>query len=362
MAFGGVCLPCHHGGANRRRIEARVKCWTAGPLRLPALRAHHVRTSRAVARAALSFPITPPSGPDVSCRCGWARRPLPADRSALFYRGAMDGSTSLRRGAEAQTHRGPPRDPSPAPLAGPGGLHRAVRRGTNLDGRPRRSCPAGRNWWGEAFPVVTVRVYKLAAVPRWATTLRRGRVHVEVDPPPLHPRRSLASIRRTRGPLAWTPRMAELAVRGRRWPRGSATCCSPVRPASGWSHHDAAHPSCRHAARHGAWIPSRGSTPRTAGGRWTLRAAADSIRGRFSPERGSGHDRCRPRAACERADPALRLTVPIRGWSAAARDPDGGIAPRHGHHPWSIRSRRPRGGVDLKRRLNFSSRRACVEV
>ena len=137
------------------------------------------------------------------------------------------------------------------------------------------------------LPVVTVRVYNgWRQSPRWATTLRRGRVHVEVDPP----RRftageSLASIRRyiedrisvdaEDGP-SWP-------VRGRRLAAGIGNvlfaCPSCLRLDAIDERGDIA--SCRHCGT--AWRVDTESRlhPANGGRPLTLRAAADSIRGRF---------------------------------------------------------------------------------
>ena len=221
------------------------------------------------------------------------------------------------------------------------------------------------------LPVVTVRVYNgWRQSPRWATTLRRGRVHVEVDPP----RRftageSLASIRRyiedrisvdaEDGP-SWP-------VRGRRLAAGIGNvlfaCPSCLRLDAIDERGDIA--SCRHCGA--AWRVDTESRlhPANGGRPLTLRAAADSIRGRFPEPWLPAHG---PLPAG-----ALLASEPIRLYDVT--DPDPllvGCGPVTltaeslrvtGITPWSIPIAEIRAeAVDLKRRLNFSSRRRVFEV
>ena len=221
------------------------------------------------------------------------------------------------------------------------------------------------------LPVVTVRVYNgWRQSPRWATTLRRGRVHVEVDPP----RRftageSLASIRRyiedrisvdaEDGPN-WP-------VRGRRLAAGIGNvlfaCPSCLRLDAIDERGDIA--SCRHCGA--AWRVDTESRLHPAyGGRpLTLRAAADSIRGRFPEPWLPAHG---PLPAG-----ALLESEPIRLYDVT--DPEPLLVGRGpvtltaeslrvtGITPWSIPIAEIRAeAVDLKRRLNFSSRRRVFEV
>ena len=221
------------------------------------------------------------------------------------------------------------------------------------------------------LPVVTVRVYNgWRQSPRWATTLRRGRVHVEVDPP----RRftageSLASIRRyiedrisvdaEDGP-SWP-------VRGRRLAAGIGNvlfaCPSCLRLDAIDERGDIA--SCRHCGT--AWRVDTESRlhPANGGRPLTLRAAADSIRGRFPEPWLPAHG---PLPAG-----ALLASEPIRLYDVT--DPDPllvGCGPVTltaeslrvtGITPWSIPIAEIRAeAVDLKRRLNFSSRRRVFEV
>ncbi|MCY4375611.1 MAG: lysophospholipid acyltransferase family protein [Spirochaetaceae bacterium] len=221
------------------------------------------------------------------------------------------------------------------------------------------------------LPVVTVRVYNgWRQSPRWATTLRRGRVHVEVDPP----RRftageSLASIRRyiedrisvdaEDGPN-WP-------VRGRRLAAGIGNvlfaCPSCLRLDAIDERGDIA--SCRHCGA--AWRVDTESRlhPANGGRPLTLRAAADSIRGRFPEPWLPAHG---PLPAG-----ALLASEPIRLYDVT--DPDPllvGCGPVTltaeslrvtGITPWSIPIAEIRAeAVDLKRRLNFSSRRRVFEV
>ena len=221
------------------------------------------------------------------------------------------------------------------------------------------------------LPVVTVRVYNgWRQSPRWATTLRRGRVHVEVDPP----RRftageSLASIRRyiedrisvdaEDGPN-WP-------VRGRRLAAGIGNvlfaCPSCLRLDAIDERGDIA--SCRHCGA--AWRVDTESRlhPANGGRPLTLRAAADSIRGRFPEPWLPAHG---PLPAG-----ALLASEPIRLYDVTDPDPllvgRGPVALTAeslsvtGITPWSIPIAEIRAeAVDLKRRLNFSSRRRVFEV
>ena len=221
------------------------------------------------------------------------------------------------------------------------------------------------------LPVVTVRVYNgWRQSPRWAATLRRGRVHVEVDPP----RRftgsdSLESIRRY-----LEEHISVDAEEGPCWPvRGR-------RLAAGIGNVLFACPACLRLDA----IDERGDTaaciscgavwrvdtesrlhPATGGEPMTLRAAADRIRDRF-PE---------PWLPAGGALPAGELlkSEPVRLYDVT--DPDPLLMGRGslvltaeslrvtGMTPWSIPLAELRAeAVDLKRRLNFSTRRRVFEV
>ena len=167
------------------------------------------------------------------------------------------------------------------------------------------------------LPVVTVRVYNgWRQSPRWAATLRRGRVHVEVDPP----RRfagsdSLASIRRYIGERISVDAEdgPSWPVRGRRLAAGSATCCSPAPPVCGWTRSTSAAtwPPAEAATRRGAWTPSHGSIPRPAASRGPCERPQTGCATAF-PNRGCRQAApCRP-ASCCAASGSGSTTSPIR--------------------------------------------------
>ena len=221
------------------------------------------------------------------------------------------------------------------------------------------------------LPVVTVRVYNgWRQSPRWATTLRRGRVHVEADPPRrFAPGDSLQSIRRyieerisvdaEDGP-SWP-------VRGRRLAAGIGNvlfaCPACLRLDSIDERGDAV--SCRDCGA--AWRVDTESClhPANGGRPMTLREAADRIRARF-PEPWLPADGPLPAGELLRSEPVRLYDV---------TDPDPLLVGRGpltltaeslhvtGITPWSIRNVEIRAeAVDLKRRLNFSSRRRVFEV
>ena len=221
------------------------------------------------------------------------------------------------------------------------------------------------------LPVVIVRVYNgWRQWPRWATTMRRGRVHVETDPPRrFTDRDSPESIRRyieerIRVDAEDSPRWP---VRGRRLAAGIGNvlfaCPACLRLDAIDERGDTA--ACRSCGA--AWRvdtdcrlhPAQGGEP------ITLRVAADRIRGRFPepwlPASGPLPEgallRSEPVALYDITDPAPRLVG--RGQlvlTASTLRVDGS-------EPWELPLAQIHAeAVDLKRRLNFSTRRRVLEV
>lgn len=240
------------------------------------------------------------------------------------------------------------------------------------DGRPLPILPAVEKLVRAMdLPVVTVRVYNgWRQSPRWAASLRRGRVHVEVDRPRRFTERdSLQSIRRyveerIRVDARTGPRWP---VRGRRLAAGIGNvlfaCPACLRLDAIDERGDtAACRSCRAAWR----VDAEGRLhPATGGGPITLRAAADRLRGRF-PEPWLPAGGALPAGELLRSEPVRLYDITDPAPALIARGPlvlTADTLSVAGAAPWSMPVSALRAeAVDIRRRLNFSSQRRVFEA
>lgn len=221
------------------------------------------------------------------------------------------------------------------------------------------------------LPVVTIRVYNgWRQSPRWATTLRRGRVHVEMDPP----RRftdedSSESIRRY-----IEERIRIDADNGPHWPvRGR-------RLAAGIGNLLFACPACLHLdsieengdtavckSCGAAWRVDTSSQlhPTTGDAPLALHAAAEHIRGRF-PEPWLPASGPLPGGDLIRSEPATLYDITNASPFLVGR---GNLVLTaqslriEGAVPWELPLAQVQAeAVDLKRRFNFSTRHHVFEA
>ena len=226
------------------------------------------------------------------------------------------------------------------------------------------------------LPVVTMRVYNgWRQSPRWAAAFRRGRVHVAVDRPRrFTDRDSLQSIRRYIEQRISVD--AETApcwpVRGRRLAAGIGNvlfaCPACLRLDAIDERGDTV--ACRHCGA--AWRVDTECRllPADGGDALTLRAAADHLRGRF-PEPWLPADGALPAGELLRSEPVRLYDITDPAPALIARGPLVLTAAslRVAGAPWSIPTtwsipiaELRAEAVDIRRRLNFSSRRRVFEV